>query len=199
MLASLGIATDVNLTPDEGARLATWLSGRFTKTVRRASDSQLSKLLAWAQETGHSLSRIDDDRGTALAFAPLAYEDFPKCLRTLQVSGTDYPWSNQLFAPDVQGPTVLVLSSLTTGKAAAQASHGLWKWYLYLTSDAHDVDRWALAGNPINLFFVNSESLQAAQALGGRAVIDAGLTEIEPNTLTAVALPIGIKWEQPLT
>lgn len=66
-----------------------WLSRAFTKTVRRISKPADARFIAGLSSADLSSHSFVVGEAVAYAFAPMAYEDFPKRLRNLQVSGLD--------------------------------------------------------------------------------------------------------------
>lgn len=175
-----------------------WLSGPFTKSVRRASAAQMSGLIQfWAKETGIPYAVVEIDGSVAIAFPPMLYDAMPKQIAKFQVHGTDFPRFGEV--PDT-GPAwtrVLVNDDLTTGKAAAAAAHALWAWMLrvMLSSDSADrdlIDAWVAAKCPFVLNLATPEFIDEIidSALPGRAIAirDAGLTEVDPGTVTALAV-----------
>ncbi len=172
---------------------AQWLSGPFTKTVRRATRARLERV---ADEHGGVTIHLGGSCATALP--PVRYVDLPRDVARLQVSGTDLP---RVSPPtrrvidthvDMRQPMLpvrlAVLTSLTTGKAAAQAAHALFGWALQADADA--LEAWAHRplDAPVDLA---DPSVLAAEAgrPGVIAIHDAGFTEVAPHTLTAVAVP----------
>lgn len=158
-----------------------WLAGSFTKTVRRGSAGQLDRAVAEAVELGKPYREVRVGSSRAVAFAPEAYSDFWRGINKLQVSGTD-------FTRAAQGPaahSIYVWGELTTGKAAAQAAHALWLAYL-LDGDSYG----PLAAQGPQDWAVEPVSAQKLEALARlhpeRAIRDNGLTEVAPQTLTAV-------------
>ena len=165
-----------------------WLYGRFTKTVRRANPSAFERLAGEAQS-----GPVTVGRAKAAAFEPVRYEDMPKQLAKLQVSGTQLPEDEP--APRAEGAPLVVLNAdlqMSTGKAAAQAAHALLSWYLQLPSGAQQ--DWAAAGWPAAVRFTTGTRFRelAAHPGAGPLIVDAGMTEIEPDTATAFVAPAGI-------
>lgn len=163
-----------------------WVAGRFTKTVRRAGPKPFAKLCAQALSGVVQIGMAE-----AVAFEPQRYEDMPRALRALQVSGTQLPDTEP--APVAPGSPVIILNrdlSMSTGKAAAQAAHALLAWFLEL--DAGQKQAWAARPGAA----VEEVSKRSFSALHGRRgsgplIVDAGLTEIDPGTPTAfVAAPV---------
>lgn len=171
-----------------------WLSGPFTKSVRRAALKDLLKVQEWAEEEGIAWTAADHEKSTVVALPPMKYEDLPKVVSRLQVTGTDF----HRYGPSEYSPEDVVRSSpsfvelsvlenLTTGKATAQAAHALWKWMLE-ASEA-EVKPWAAEGFPALVHFRDNRELQKLAATERYLSIhDNGLTEVSPKTLTALAL-----------
>lgn len=160
-------------TATDPAAWTRWLSGRFTKTVRRAKPARYDRLAADAA------ARTDIGGAAACAWEPTSYANLPRDIARLQVSGTDFPRGGAPAA----GPTGLhltILNSLTTGKACAQAAHAAWLWLL--DTDRDTVHAWCDRPT-LSLTLVDDVA-----AAGHRwTVTDAGLTEVAPGTVTAAA------------
>jgi peptidyl-tRNA hydrolase len=157
-----------------------WLSGPFVKSVRRTRRSRLDGLDA-------ASGVLDIDGLVAAAYAPMPYSQLPKIVADARVAGTDFERDGtQVGTPDA--PVVVeVLDTMTTGKAAAQAAHALWTWSMRRTGDQRA--EWIRAGLPVVVRLQAAEALDSAAVRPGAAVIrDSGFTEVEPDTLTAVAV-----------
>ncbi|WP_104179467.1 aminoacyl-tRNA hydrolase [Arthrobacter sp. B0490] len=170
-----------------------WLDGRFTKSVRRADVKTYSKVVA---ELHGEATEAVVGRARALAFRPAPYEQYPKVLSRLQVGGTHLPQvPGTRRASDGTAPTpVIVLDAalkMTTGKAAAQASHALFAWFLTLDEDTQRA--WATRPTGTVMFFGPEDFRDfVAKAVPGSVIVDAGLTEIAPSSTTAyVMVPTG--------
>jgi len=169
-----------------------WLSGPFTKSVRRADAKTFAKLQA-----EHDPARAQVGKARAMAFKPTPYEELPKHLAKLQVSGTVLPDRDS----DVAAPRpvssaavrfnrepVLVLNGaldLTTGKACAQAAHALMAFYLSL--DAEGARAWHNEGLPSTALMADAALFDelAATVPEDWRIKDNGLTEVAPGTMTA--------------
>lgn len=210
------------LTSEEKTRLAyrfhQWLSGPFTKTVRRATFDRMADVAIWARLNRIPVVRRADGRGSvALALPPMRYADLPKQISRLQVAGTDLPrvgpgWgtSNGGVAPGQAWPPVdlYVDVQLSTGKATAQAAHAAWMWVLDVersvpVGHANPVlDSWMTQQQPTGLTLCDHVELARGLSLiedqphpehgpqRAYPVRDAGLTEVAPNTLTAIAVAL---------
>jgi peptidyl-tRNA hydrolase len=171
---------------DDGA-WENWVYGRFTKTVRRATPKAFAKLAAHAPS-----GTVVVGRAQALAFEPVTYEDMPKAVRALQVSGTQLPDDDPV--PGLPGAPVVVVNAdleMSTGKAGAQAAHALLAWYLTLSGQEQDA--WCADGCPVSVRAAAGAAFKALAAAAGAGplIVDAGMTEIAPNTATAFVAPAG--------
>lgn len=164
--------------------IADWLAGPFTKTVRRASYDQLIKVQDWARANNSAYADAAVNDSAAVALVPMTYEAMPKVVARLQVSGTDLARQGAESVDSLI--TVAVLDSLSTGKATAQAAHAAWKYALETDSDRV---RAALESDFVAVRFVAEEELaDLAASANAYAIRDNGLTEVEAQTLTAVAV-----------
>ncbi|MCC3267626.1 peptidyl-tRNA hydrolase [Arthrobacter gengyunqii] len=158
-----------------------WVYGRFTKSVRRAGPKVFEKMAASAPS-----GTVVVGRAKAVAFEPVSYEEMPKKLRALQVSGTHLPDGEPV--PGSQGTPLIVVNAdleMSTGKAGAQAAHALMAWYLTLSAEERTA--WYDDGGRASVRLAAGAEFEAlAKAPGaGPLIVDAGMTEIAPNTATA--------------
>lgn len=180
------LAADADLTSWD-----LWLDGPFTKSVRRADAKTFAKLADTFKEHAHVASF---GRARALAFRPASYGDLPKAISRLQVSGTELPERGSdavSIATQWNIPTVVMNGGLgmSTGKAAAQAAHALFAWFLTLDSGLRS--DWVTTGRNFHLQMAGSDEFaDAAAGVPDELLIeDAGRTEIEPGTATAFVVP----------
>ena len=171
-----------------------WLAGPFAKSVRRTDEAGLRK--AGLVEP-HAEVRIGD--AVALATRPYMYADLPKALARMQVAGTDLPReevpevSDPLFTVYLFEPQLTVFltetHAMTTGKSAAQVAHATFLVVRdHLTPAARE--QWIADPSRFDVVPAHPVELRALVRRGAPVVIhDAGHTEVEPNTLTAVAVP----------
>lgn len=173
-------AVQVRLAHPDVETWGPWTASGITKTVRRFNDADRRRLDRYLAE--HPLPHVEFvlDDAEAIAFAPMAYADLPKPIAKMQVSGTDFDRTStraSALAAD-RVVQVYVRDDLTTGKAAAQAAHALG---VFIES--------APGAFRLQVDLVTETALMAAASSGGAVVIsDAGRTEVEPGTITAVAL-----------
>lgn len=114
-----------------------WLSGPFTKTVRRVKPAIMERLIA-ADGPEFAQAMIVDIPGLprSMSLRPMTMDQFPKLVRNAQVSGFDVPKEfTTLDSIDVvqinfdAGKVAIVVNDelgMTTGKECAQVSHGFW-------------------------------------------------------------------------
>lgn len=176
------LATGADLAPWD-----LWLSGPFTKSVRRADAKTFAKLADTYSGLAHHAAV---GKARALAFRPSAYENLPKAVIRLQVSGTELPerGSDAISIATQWNIPVLILNGglgMSTGKAAAQAAHALFAWYLLLDAELRSV--WEGTGRQFHLHVASSEefAVLSAGVTDELLIEDAGRTEIEPGTATA--------------
>jgi peptidyl-tRNA hydrolase len=170
------------MTP-EAPEWNSWLRGRFTKSVRRGTAGQIVA----AQEFAASHVEVGD--AVALGFVPASYEDMPAVISKMQVSGTEYPRSEEPWIVDFEGPSIYINSDIemSTGKTAAQAAHGLFAWALRLSDEERE--HWVALGLPVTFFEVPAKEIITLAELGSAVpIVDAGFTEIDPGTMTVVAI-----------
>lgn len=174
-----------------------WLSGIFTKTVRRARPAEYEK----ARGAG-ALCEVHYGGASALGFAPAPAGTLPKAIAALQVSGTELERSG--WGDGRSGERVVVALNeslgMSTGKAAAQAAHALWG--IWLQFGGRSREHWVADDLAFRLTGVPVEDMILWKLLNidpGEcgvdpicrvyvAIKDAGRTEIEPGSLTAVGI-----------
>ena len=158
-----------------------WLSGLFAKSVRRADRKTFDKV--WDEFSESGATRIKVGHAEAIAFAPVRANELPRTLSRLQVSGTELPRADGA-APVANAVTITVNSDLgmSTGKAAAQAAHALFAFRLDRRTHAD-------ADPAVRIVYATAAEIRAELSARPNAIIieDAGRTEIEPGSLTAIA------------
>lgn len=156
-----------------------WLNSGMRKTVRRATEKQIETL-----HTDHSDILYGTALNSVLVSKPMQYKDFPKKLSKLQVSGTDFTQEGNTGIVPAKY-TIFVLDTLTTGKAVAQAAHAVWLGGLSSDKLAASMKH----GN-FEIMLVDDDELFAmANSDYVEAVVhDAGHTEVDSGTLTAVMI-----------
>ncbi|WP_251153697.1 hypothetical protein [Cellulosimicrobium sp. Marseille-Q4280] len=184
----------VEATPQTLPAFDAWLDGPFTKTVRRAPAAWLDRARTELGGTG-----VAYGGSAAVALPPVRMSELPKIVAKAQVAGTDFERTRPALppAPPVGLAEIAVLNTLTTGKAAAQAAHALVAWVLDDRRPEAGADRLvpshvslAMLADPAGLRvrFVPAHELHSLEVPANVAIRDNGLTEVDPHTLTAVAV-----------
>jgi hypothetical protein len=121
-------------------------------------------------------------------YPPVPLDGWPKDLARLQVSGTDFGDDEPPAAPEPGVPVVWMNPKveMTAGKSMAQAGHAaqLGWWRL----DPERAAKWRADGFPLRVRTAAPgrwAELAASDELP--MVRDAGFTEVEPGTATAIA------------
>lgn len=160
--------------------LLAWYDHRIRKVTRRARNTPWKAVQALPGITVGEKAR---------AFLPAPVSEVPHEISKLQIKGTDLP-------PDEPGPAVAgrpvvyvdASLSMSTGKIAAQVGHG--SMLLAAARPAEWVLQWAQGRFATSVRLLEHDSFQKMCALPEAvAVVDAGFTEIAPDTTTVVALP----------
>ena len=163
--------------------LQSWYGARIRKIARRARNT------AW--DNVHDVPGVTVESGTAEARAcvPTAVVDTHPLVSRLQIGGTDLP-------DDAPGPLRLDVPTvfaqrdlgMTLGKAAAQVGHGA--MLLAAAMPPEWVLQWAERGFDLQVREISAEEFdkQCARA-DAVPVRDAGYTEVDPGSLTVVAVP----------
>jgi len=156
-----------------------WLSGSFTKTVRRVNATQLENLAA------DGTAFVGPNGIAAVAFAPMVLADLPRPVARARVSGLERDRTPQ--PPLGSGLWVWLNGDLmmSTGKSAAQAAHALMTWTLMQRDLPTELP-------PVQVAEVDPATFAAGQRDTRYPVItDAGRTEIAPGSPTAVIVEVG--------
>lgn len=165
---SVAVTSTIGYLNSEDETWEPWLKGRFTKTVRHASPKEMAKL-----PKGIATQSVGYDPHI-IVYSPMMYQDFPKELARTQVQGLDYPSIGGPINPRARiqiymNPNI----EMSTGKAAAQASHALMTYFIRCPDDFNT--------SYIGLGFPsNFDEIEATVVIQ-----DAGFTEVEPGTVTA--------------
>ncbi|MEJ8278597.1 peptidyl-tRNA hydrolase [Pseudonocardia spirodelae] len=163
--------------------VAPWVDGRIRKIARRARGAHWRAV----QELPGVTVRVGDAEARALLPGPV--DEAPKVVSRLQIGGTELP-ADEPGAPDPGAPLVLLspYAPMTVGKAAAQVGHAT----MLLAAAAG----WPVG--PVPVCAVRTATPRdwarlcpaADDGTGGVVgVRDAGFTEVDPGTMTCLALP----------
>lgn len=163
-----------------------WVDGRIRKVVRRGRGAPFAAT--------DVLDHVEVSRCGAVvrAFVPGPTDAVPRELSKLQVGGTDMPRDGEAVPA---GETCLMTVALnphvemTTGKAAAQTGHAAQLAWLALEPPelAPLLRRWQAEELTVRVVVPTEQEWRRLLPTVPVAVHDAGHTEVEPGTLTAVA------------
>lgn len=167
-----------------------WETGLYRKVVLRASGNAFLALCDLPQSRAETSVDI-----TVRVFPPQRRSERRKDLKRLQVySEALTPFTGELV-PDgamaiVLNPNATMRASnpnaaMSAGKALVQIAHAA---LLCAVKSGVDVSAWAAARYPC-AFLAGEHSSAMREVPGAVVVVDAGLTELEPGTETALALP----------
>ena len=156
-----------------------WYGHRIRKIARRARNK------AWRDVQSLPGVTIAD---RARAFAPSAVVEVDPLIAKLQIGHTDLAY-NEPGAPLDDAPVIYVDRSLdmSAGKAAAQVGHG--SMMLAAAMSVDEARAWAENNFRLSVREVPGTEFRSACAQDGAVVIvDAGFTEIAPDSATVCAL-----------
>ena len=166
--------------PEWRAAIAAWDGSRIRKVVRRARGAEWRRAL--------TVDGLDVTQRSAelRVYPPIPVDSWPPELARLQVGGTEL--ADPEPAPVADRGTPLVLLSphvdMTAGKAMAQAAHAAQLGWRSLPPGSRAA--WQAAGFPLAVRDATPAKWAEAIAAGAPVVHDAGFTEVEPNSQTAL-------------
>lgn len=155
-----------------------WLSGSFTKSVRKVKKASLVD-----RAVRDGAVRFDGRRGVlAAAFPPMRYRELPRYVARARVQGWDVPVVESSVG--VGSPCVLLGAQvgMSAGKGSAQAAHALMAHARRVRGSGEDVG--ALVSS-VSFELAPEDVFVQACAGAGVVIRDNGLTEVEPGTVTA--------------
>ncbi len=191
MASGISCVEQPKVSSEDAERWERYLAGGFTKTVRRASKNAIQIAM-----TGPQRTFISPFGFYVAAFIPMTLAETPDQITKQQLSnynrersGFAYNWPPS-EVNDVRAPSICVNPHLgmSTGKAAAQAAHGMMVWAMK-HGGTPVWDRWEQAGNPLDL--CEHEECWDDGRKTDIEIVDAGLTEIEPNSKTVIVHTYG--------
>lgn len=159
--------------------LGQWYGHRIRKIARRARNK------AWRDVQSLPGVTVAD---RARAFAPSAVGEVDPLIAKLQIGHTDLAY-DEPGAPLADAPIIYVDRSLdmSAGKVAAQVGHG--SMMLAAAMSVDEARDWAETDFRLSVREVSTTDFRTACAQDGAVVIvDAGFTEIAPDSATVCAL-----------
>jgi peptidyl-tRNA hydrolase len=174
------------------------VDGPWTRYVRRWVDGRIRKVVRRGRGAQYAATEVLDHVEVMLAgavvraFVPGPTDAVPRELAKLQVGGTDMPRDGADTDPDGDHLMTVALNPLvdmTTGKAAAQTGHAAQLAWMTLQPPelAPVLDRWRAEEFAVRVVVPTEQEWRRLRRTAPVAVQDAGFTEVEPGTLTAVA------------
>jgi len=175
--------TKILLDEDELIRVAvaTWMSGRIRKIVKRARNS------AWDKTGNTAVPFVEAEyNGSKVrVFAPVRLSEQPTELKKLQVTGLQSEdLTERTELPDAYlAVSVPESLNMSTGKLVAQVGHAVQLFFMY-ANDAK-VQAWVESGLAVT---VKKVSKMPQEEEADAVVHDAGFTEVPAGSLTATAV-----------
>lgn len=170
--------------PEWRPAIEAWDGSRIRKVVRRARGADWRRAL--------TVDGLDVTHRSAelRVYPPIPIDSWPPELGRLQVGGTELADPEPPPASDARTPLVLLSPhvAMTAGKAMAQAAHAAQLGWRSLSRDRRA--QWQGAGFPLAVRDATPAQWDAAVEAGAPVVHDAGFTEVEPNSQTALFITL---------
>jgi peptidyl-tRNA hydrolase len=136
----------------------------------------------------HALAGDDGGEGI-LALPPRGRSERGALLGRMQAMSSTLAPAPERAGDDGRDALTYVLNPaavMSSGKTLAQIAHAA-----VLAADTGELDSWVAEGCPARVLAPGAQTFAALRDASGLAarVVDAGLTEIAPGTVTVVALP----------
>jgi peptidyl-tRNA hydrolase len=170
--------------PEYGERLAAWRPRPGKVCLRARNQAQWEQVL----EERHAFAGDPDGEG-AIALPPRRRSERGPLLERLQaMSSALEPAPERAEAGDTRDAVTYVLNpkcAMSSGKIVAQVAHAA-----VIVADSGEAEEWVRTGCPGRLIAPAPEVFDAIANRGEpiAQVVDAGLTEVPPGTVTVLAL-----------
>ena len=177
--------------PEFAEAFAAWRP-RPRKVCLRARSGQWHEVLA----RPHAMAGDEDGEGV-IALPPRRRSERGALLGRMQAMSSALAPAPERAGDDGRVALTYVLNPaavMSSGKTLAQVAHAA-----VMAADTGELDGWVAAGCPGRVLAPPAETFAALCHAGGLAarVVDAGLTEIAPGTVTVAALPPAAASELP--
>lgn len=185
-MAVVALLADDRSRPDGewGPSVERWLAGRIRKIARRARGADWERVQALPGVT------VLQGGAEVRALVPGPVDEVPPEVSRLQLRawGLDAPGARPDVAPVVGGAVVVSLAAaplLSTGKGAAAAGHAAQLAWMMMEPARRR--QWAASGFEVVVEQPGDLAWLVRRQTAPVVVVDAGYTEVEPDTCTAVA------------
>jgi peptidyl-tRNA hydrolase len=186
--AVVGLVADERCRPGGlwSAEVGRWLAGRIRKHARRARGAAWERVQDLPGVTvGHAGAQVR-------ALVPTSLDAVPREVAKLQLQGLDLadePAARpRAIDPGPAGPVVVSITPepvLSTGKAAAAAGHAAQIAWMAMPDDRRAV--WVACGFAVLVEHPAPDRWRSLRTRAQVTVVDAGLTDVEPGSVTALA------------
>jgi peptidyl-tRNA hydrolase len=170
--------------PDWQDAIRAWDGSRIRKVVRRARG------IGWRRATELPGRTVTHRSAQVRVHPPVPVDAWPPELSRLQVGGTELDDAEPAPAAE-PGRAVILVSPFVTmsaGKAMAQVGHAAQLGWRVASPGCRQ--RWQDADFAVDVRTARPEQWRAALGAGAPVVHDAGFTEVEPDSKTAlIVLP----------
>jgi peptidyl-tRNA hydrolase len=168
--------------PDWQQAIRAWDGSRIRKVVRRGRGAE------WRRAAELPGITVTQGGAEVRVYPPIPVDGWPPELSRLQVGGTNLDDPERPADPE-PGTALILLSphlEMSAGKAMAQAGHAAQLGWRSLSRRKRE--RWQRAGFPLSVRTATAQQWRAALKSRAPVVHDAGFTEVEPDSQTALFL-----------
>lgn len=166
-------------------QVASWMEGRIRKIVKRARGSKWNKALKMVTESNGVA--VQHKSAEVILFAPIPVSTMSKEIKQLQVTRLSLQQTEPTHTHNALNILMNPNVDMSSGKIIAQCGHAIQLFMMRNTIE--NVQQWADHGFAINLDRNSSLYASLGESINTNIVriVDAGFTEVEPNTQTCLA------------